>query len=371
MRFNDYEKKLLEYIQLPDSAYMEAADRYHSVGDFLKSDASGLKGTSPEIRPQGSFRIGTAIYPQSRDKEFDLDITMKCGVLNPSAISQKDLKEASKNAIQIYSNIHGMETIEEKRRCVRLNYKSSNVSKSSFHIDIVPAIFDTDQDRLDIRSNLGLYDEEAILITDNESPGYDKVNGRWLSSNPEGYALWFESRMKSELRRGKLPIMSDEKRTIDEISTWRFKTGLQASVQLLKWHRDVMFEGKVGKPVSIIITTLAASAYEESTASMTELLGAMCSCIVCSNWTVRNPVDSREVFTDKWEEPKHAQEHLKESFQHWIAKAIRDFKIIETMGLSDSDARTILKKAFNYDLPGCSKQQEIVICKPVNKPYGN
>ncbi len=370
MKFNDYEKKLLEYIQLPESAYAEATDRYHAVGDFLQSDASGIKDLSPEIRPQGSFRLGTAIYPPSRKKEYDLDITAKCGLLTPSTTTQKEFKDAFKMAIQTYSDIHGMKDIEEKRRCIRLNYKSSSVNNTIFHIDIVPAIFDTEQDRADIRSRNGLYDEFAVLITDNESPDYTKLNGRWLSSNPEGYALWFESRMQEELKRGKLTIMSAENRSVDDIPTWRVKTGLQVAIQLLKWHRDIMFEGKEGKPVSIILTTLAASVYQESINSMTELLSLMSTYIVNSNWTVRNPVDPREVFTDKWTEQKHAHEHLKENFKKWLTEAITDFRILESQNISESEARTVLKKAFKYDLPGYSTKPEIIIDKTVNRPYG-
>ena len=370
MKFNDYEKKLLEHIQLPESAYSEATDRYHAVSDFLQSDASGIKGLSPEIRPQGSFRLGTAIYPQSREKEYDLDITAKCELLTPADVTQKQFKDTFKKAIQTYSDIHGMKDVEEKRRCVRLNYMSSNVSNSSFHIDIVPAIYDTEQDRADIRARNGLYTEYAVLITDNESPDYTMLNGKWLSSNPEGYALWFESRMQEELNRGKLALMTAENRKLEEIPTWRIKTGLQAAVQLLKWHRDVMFEGKKGKPVSIILTTLATSVYQESINSMTELLTSMSNYLARSNWRVCNPVDPREVFTDKWTEPKHAHEHLRENFRDWLKEAIINFSSLESQNITESEVRTVLKNAFKYDLPGYSPTPEIIINKPVSKPYG-
>ena len=370
MNFNTYEKALLKHIQLPESAYAEATNHYHAVSDFLQSDTSKIKNLSPEIHPQGSFRLGTAIYPQSMEKKYDLDITAKCGLLTPADVTQKQFKDTFKMEIQTYSDIHRMKDIEEKRRCVRLNYMSSSVSNSSFHIDIVPAIYDTEPDRADIRLRNGLFDEYTILITDNESPDYTKLNGKWLSSNPEGYALWFESRMQGELNQGKFTLMTAENRKLEEIPTWRIKTGLQAAVQLLKWHRDVMFEGKEGKPVSIILTTLAASIYQESIASMTELLTLMLNYLVKNNWTVRNPVDPREVFTDKWTEPKHAHEHLKENFRDWLKKAITDFRILESQNLTESEVRAILKNAFKFDLPGYSPKPEIIINRPVSKPYG-
>lgn len=373
MNFNNYETELLEYIQLPASAYLEARDRYHSVGEFLQSEASGLKNISPEIHPQGSFRLGTAIYPLTRNDEFDLDITLKCGFLTLAICTQKDFKNAVMNTIQTYSDMHGMKKVEEKRRCVRLNYRSSNAGDSLFHIDIVPAIYDTEQDRADIRSRHGLLDEYAVLITDKESPDYEKLNGRWLPSNPEGYALWFESRMSAELKQRKLAIMREENCSLDDVPTWKVKTGLQAAVQLLKWHRDCMFEkDETGKPVSIIITTLAASVYDETVQTVSDLITRMTKYLERSNWTVRNPVDPREVFTDKWKEPKHANEHLRDNFERWLRKAIADFSSLESFRLTNADARILLHRSFNYKLPvtANSSKPEIYINRTINKPYG-
>jgi hypothetical protein len=49
---------------------------------------------------------------------------------------------------------------------------------------------------------------------------------------------------------------------IDELPLYRWKTPLQRAVQILKRHRDVMFEKNPNaKPISIIITTLAALCY--------------------------------------------------------------------------------------------------------------
>lgn len=373
MNFNNYETQVLKYIQLPESAYEEAVDRYQSVGDFLTSDSSPLKRTSPEIKPQGSFRLGTAIYPQSRDKEFDLDLTMKCGFLTPENCTQKDFKDLTKRTVQMYANWHGMDKVEEKRRCVRLNYRSSNVNNSSFHIDIVPAIHGTAQEREAIRSSQGFFDETSILITDIESPDFTNLHGRWLSSNPEGYALWFESKMKSEMETRKKALLSAANTNIDDIPTWRITTGLQSSVQLLKWHRDCMFEKNPDvKPISIIITTLAGRVYSERTQNVAEMVTQMIDFLNSTNWTVKNPIDPREDFTDKWKEPAHKDEHLRDNFDQWLRKAYSDFKAIENNRLSSSEAGLILQNAFNYKGSNTttSPRPEIIIRKQVNKPYG-
>ena len=39
---------------------------------------------------------------------------------------------------------------------------------------------------------------------------------------------------------------------------------LQRAVQIYKRHRDIFFEGKENAPISIIITTLAAHAFEKA-----------------------------------------------------------------------------------------------------------
>ena len=98
--------------------------------------------------------------------------------------------------------------------------------------------------------------------------------------------------------------------------------------------------------------------------------GTLSKHLVNSNWTVCNPVDPREEFTDKWYEPKHAHDHLKEKFRNWLSKAITDFRILESQNLKEFEARTVLKNAFSYNLPGYSSKPEIIISKPVSKPYG-
>lgn len=373
MNFNNPETHLLEYIQIPESAYKEAVNRYQSVGEYLTSDASLLKRTSPEIKPQGSFRLGTSIYPQSREKEFDLDLTMICGFLTPDNCTQKDFKETTMDVVQKYSDLHGMEKVEEKRRCVRLNYKSSNINNSSFHIDIVPAIYGTAYEKETIKSLKGIFEENSIFITDTKSLDFTKIHGRWLSSNPEGYALWFESRMRSEIEAQKRALLTSENANIDDIPIWRIKTGLQSTVQLLKWHRDCMFEKNPDvKPVSIIITTLAGMVYSDSISTVSEMLTKMIALLNQMNWTVKNPVDPREVFTDKWNEPAHKDDHLRENFEKWIQKAYSDFKMIEDNNLSSSKIGYIMQRSFNYSSYNniIFHGPEIIIEKPLNKPYG-
>ena len=59
--------------------------------------------------------------------------------------------------------------------------------------------------------------------------------------------------MFSEAKVGNVPAYKEK------------KSPLQRVVQILKRHRDLMFNGDESKPISIIITTLAARAYNKET----------------------------------------------------------------------------------------------------------
>ena len=54
------------------------------------------------------------------------------------------------------------------------------------------------------------------------------------------------------------------KADVSEIPAFRVKTPLQSAIKILKRHRDVRFEEEPdGRPSSIVITTLAAHAYQQ------------------------------------------------------------------------------------------------------------
>lgn len=52
-----------------------------------------------------------------------------------------------------------------------------------------------------------------------------------------------------------------EKAQVDQVTIFKRKTPMQRCIQLLKQHRNQMFGDYDSKPISIIITTLAARAY--------------------------------------------------------------------------------------------------------------
>jgi hypothetical protein len=100
-------------------------------------------------------------------------------------------------------------------------------------------------------------------------------------------------------------------------------------------------EDKVDKPISIIITTLAARAYTGSKnilEALENVISNMKNYIeICTNdegkavYWVENPVNSEENFADKWKEHPQRQKN----FYNWLEQVQRDIiKITEQHGLT-------------------------------------
>lgn len=153
-------------------------------------------------------------------------------------------------------------------------------------MDILPAI--PDQHRLGTN----------ILVP-------DKKLQVWKESNPIGYAGWFEDRMKII----KIRLFEQLKASLEGLpKNDRFvKTPLQRVIQILKRHRDICFaKDKDRAPISIIITTLAAKAYQNEYDLYTALFGIIDGMPKKIDREfglpkVKNPVNAAENFAETWE----------------------------------------------------------------------
>jgi len=163
----------------------------------------------------------------------------------------------------------------------------------------------------------------ALWITDLQNVNYDRISQHWPSSNPGGYQLWFQARMRGFERQGSV------RAKVDPLPVYRSKTQLQHCVQLLKRHRDVMFKGSCEmKPASIIITTIAANAYsagESLSHTLQRTLRALNDLRQSGTDVVLNPVNQKENFADRWARPELQHLRLKDNFHGWVEQASRDF----------------------------------------------
>lgn len=338
-RSNEVLKTILEKIELPDSAYEKAKVRYTDIGEWFHRSDSSCVEYDPHVFAQGSFRLGTAIKPDS-DEEYDLDLG--CNLRkerSKSQITQEQLKNHIGYELELYRKARSIkEQLAEKKRCWRLEY----ADELSFHMDIVPCIPESEIGRDVLKKRMvedSKFDDNlaqnvaelAVSITDNTDPEYRVMTDNWRISNPEGYARWFESRMKTarEVINEREMALLD---SIDSLPYYLWKTPLQQTIQLLKRHRDTMFKGEEdSKPISVIITTLAAQAYNgesDLASAVTNILFSMEDHIKSAIPYVPNPVNPVEDFADKWYDEGSAEYKLKDNFYKWLYQAKAHFKAL-------------------------------------------
>lgn len=346
---------LVEELDLPESAYEKAQKRYEDLGEWFNRDNSLLNYNSVHIFPQGSFMLGTAIRPVEKDDEYDLDLVCKLREgISKNSHTQKEIKELIGAELEAYRKARGIQTrLDEKHRCWCLEYKDN----ISFHLDIVPAIPADELKKTQLYELINNTDIEnevaenasssAISITDNRDSNYNEISSEWNISNPEGYGLWFAKEMRTKGERTLL-----EKARVDELPIHERKTPLQRCVQLLKRHRDIMFkENPDSKPISIIISTLAARAYTREldiASALNNILKKMESMINSTTPRVPNPVNPQEDFTDKWEMSEYKHLRLEDNFKIWLKQAQKDFRII-TESRDASELNKTFEKKFEIN----------------------
>lgn len=332
--------KLADELNVPDHCYEQAQTRYRDLGEWL-SDKTCSKAAQfkPHVFPQGSFRLGIVISPlQGEDYDLDVACALEEGI-SPFTHTQRQLKELIGADLESYRKARNIkQRLEPKHRCWRIHYQDL----IGFHIDKVPGVrFDTRvQKELTSRMEKGGLEsslaqtiaQNALAITDDRHHSYSAVSPDWPVSNPEGYALWFESRMKQANKLLESQVKFFKVSSIDKLPIYKWKTPLQQALQLLKRHRDVMFKANPeGRPISVILTTLAAWSYRGESSiedTLDRLLSTMDQHIKPSNQRVPNPVNPIEDFADKWNSNSGRLLRLEENFHSWLAKARIDFSQI-------------------------------------------
>jgi len=287
-------------LDITPTQHARAVGHYQAVGKYLAEPESALARYSPVVFSQGSMAIGTATKPVGKD-EFDLDLTSQLFIsdkANPADV-KRIIGERLKNH-DTYKKI-----LREKNRCWRLVYAGE------FHMDIIPGIPDPR-----VRT------ATALLVPDKELRC-------WKETDPKGYAEWFLDRAAA-MGTEKGVIRADVE-PAPPAPNDRHKFPLQVLVQLLKRHRDLMFGDDEDAPISIIITTLAAGAYDGTPSVVVALSNVLQRMPLLIKQTddgdliVENPVNPMENFADKWAKyPRRAQ-----CFFEWIAQARQDLERLE------------------------------------------
>lgn len=312
---------LADELDISPSLYQKAAARHISLGEWLCRPDSSLAKFQPNVRPQGSFRYGTVIKPLFEGTAYDLDQVVVLEKMRRHELSQADLKDLFGAELAGYARKYGMQPPEPKHRCWRMPYRD----EVEFHLDSLPCVPAGD----DAVHGLRLLGVEsvwaipAVAIADDRHPQYRYVGSDWLTSNPRGFARWFEA----QAARGRTRALSTGARaSVEDVPAYEWRTPLQRVIQILKRHRDVMFRNTPDlAPISMIITNLAASAYlgEQDVASaLIGIVDRMESFVRPLAPRVPNPTHPEEDYADRWRR-QPMQEH---NFGLWMQQVRVDVK---------------------------------------------
>lgn len=278
----------------------KAVNSYNAVGNWL---GAGLD-YDIRIMPQGSMNLGTVVRPIDDSDDYDMDLV--CLVSNGQQMSCSDIKSIVGNRLKEHKLYRDL-LEKEGKRCWTMQYEE-------FHMDILPCIPNAPQ--------FIVPDITEIKLT-------HKVKNNQYEfrySNPYAYHRWFEERMKDSLIVQKHEFAVKNQVEIDEVPTYRMRTPLQKTIQILKRHRDVCFqEDPDDAPISIIITTLAGLAYngeENVYEALSNILKKMPEFIECRNgvYWIENPVMNKENFADKWND----NPNKRNAFFSWISRARKE-----------------------------------------------
>ncbi len=359
-QFNTILEELGQALDISKTEHEAAVESYNAVAKHLTRPGSSLEPYKPDIVPQGSFMIGTTIKPVVDGDDIDIDLVCQLTgkqidwtQLNLKQVVGDELKEN-----KIYLRL----LKKDGRRCWTLRYReNAKGDESKYHMDILPSVVDQNYQLLyeSTFSKKGLgeldvhqLDELAIRITDRKRDDYESETDhlKWLKSNPFGYAKWFENRtIVRQLGATKEPQPLLE--WIQPVPTWKEdKQPLQRVVQILKRHRDIFYterEDKDDKPISIIITTLAAKAYQGEADIREALQNVVPKMLeyITEEYDydemrmvkrIENPVNPLENFADKWIEHPQREKNFFEWHNSLKADLDRFFAQQGLGGLNES-----------------------------------
>lgn len=289
---------MLTKLELSPEKCAAAERRYKELGRHV-ARKMGIGESDAHVVVQGSMRTQTTIAGDGREN-FDIDVVVKlCG---PRFEGLRESEAFFKEFGTSLLDLEGSGKPDPKNRCWRLRYPGE-----PFYFDVTPAIPMSEE------------------ITGTHLRIRDPLT-TWSPSNPEHFADWFckiaskrfhfqEEQMRKLAVEAKTTIdpMPKERVRIDDI--------LRRVVQLMKLHRDSYYKRqpealREGKPISIILVTLAAKAYDQVVTSEAHLYSSAIEVALevverMSQFIQRGPLGTRvdnpalsgkisENFAEKW-----------------------------------------------------------------------
>ncbi len=346
-RYSDFLGSLANDLDIPPSTYRRAVKSYKAVGEWLDGGEyeDSLNGVS--IHAQGSFELGTVIKPLKGSKKAGYDIDLVCQLSIPKDNTTPGyIKSAIGQRLEEHDTYKRI-LDDEGKRCWTLEYAEDN-DGMGFHLDVLPSVQESDRVIEHLRAHTrhpGLVDT-AIAITNKDSD----TAYSWSTSNPRGYSEWFKSInspvFHSMASLGRKQLFENNRllfASVEEVPDQLIRTPLQQAIQIMKRHRDIRFSGHDSedfKPISMIITTLAARLYEnegdvfstlrniaeklrlystlvEGRAPMID--GDLIQRNPDGTWYIANPVNNQENFADRWHENGGARAEAFFEWASWVS----------------------------------------------------
>lgn len=318
----DFLDCIVDSLDLTETQHKHIKSAYHAVGKYLsEGDNPILEGAI--IYSQGSVRLNTTVKPKGSE-QYDVDLL--CYL--PNACKTTGWAQVLD---AIYERLNNHETYRKMLHPLPRGYRI--MYAGDYHLDITPGID---------WSNNPSEKTHPLWVPDSRLRN-------WKESNPAGYATWFDTISEKSPLFLMLESASDsftKSASVRPLPNHNHKKLLNRIVQIFKRHRDVWAANRGEdcvefKPISAIITTLSAHAYnlicdqekvyDTDFDVILDVLDLMPDFIDFrdGNYHVSNPSMPAENFAEKWNIAEGGKgKKLKSNFIQWHEAAIESINEI-------------------------------------------